>query len=91
MHTILGHFDFDIDFLPHFLGFSCLEHISCFTANFPKMCLMLNQFLWGHSSRYCDFSCSLKNFIYAIKIHNFSSFSLIIEISYYVFFQGADS
>ena len=29
------------------LGFSCLEHISYITANFPQMCLMLVQFLWG--------------------------------------------
>ena len=33
-----------------FLGFSCLEPISYITATFPQMCLMLNQFLWGHSS-----------------------------------------
>ena len=30
--------------------FKCLEHISFITANFPQMCLMLDQFLWGHSS-----------------------------------------
>ena len=24
------------------------------------MCLMLDQFLWGHSSRVCDISCSLQ-------------------------------
>ena len=36
-----------------FLGFSCY-----ITANFPQMCLMLEQFLWGHSSRVCDISCS---------------------------------
>ena len=40
------------------LGFSCLEHISYITANFPQMCLMLDQFLWGHSSCDCDISCS---------------------------------
>ena len=57
MHTILGHFDLDID-LVSFLGFSCLEHIiSYITANFPQMCLMLDQFLWGHSSHVCDISC----------------------------------
>ena len=27
------------------------------TANFPQMCLMLDQFIWGHSSRVCDISC----------------------------------
>ena len=35
----------------------CLEHISYITANCPEMCLMLDRFLWGHSSRYCDISC----------------------------------
>ena len=43
--------------LASFLGFSCLEHISYITANFPRMCLMLDQFLWGHSSRDCVISC----------------------------------
>ena len=43
--------------LASFLGFSCPEHISYITANFPQMCLMLDQFLWGHSSRVCDISC----------------------------------
>ena len=37
--------------------FLCLEHISYITANFPQMCLMLDQFLWGHSSHDCDISC----------------------------------
>ena len=38
--------------------FLCLEHnISYIIANFPQMCLMLDQFLWGHSSRVCDISC----------------------------------
>ena len=27
-----------------------LEHIFYITANFPQMCLMLDQFLWGHTS-----------------------------------------
>ena len=48
MHTILSHFDLDIDFL----GFSCY-----IIAIFPQMCLVLDQFLWGHSSRVCDISC----------------------------------
>ena len=39
--------------------FLCLEHISYITASFPQMCLMLDQFLWGHSSRDCDISCFL--------------------------------
>ena len=38
--------------LASFLGFSCY-----ITAFFPQMCLMLDQFLWGHSSRVCDISC----------------------------------
>ena len=56
MHIILGHFDLDIDFwlISRFL---CIEHISFITANFHQMCLMLDQFLWGHSSRDCDISC----------------------------------
>ena len=38
-------------------------------ANFPRMCLMLDQFLWGHSSRDCDISCSeyYGRFAYQIK------------------------
>ena len=38
--------------LASFLGFSCY-----IAANFPQMCLMLDQFLWGHLSRVCDISC----------------------------------
>ena len=38
--------------LASFLGFSC-----CITANFPQMCHMLDQFLWGHSSSVFDISC----------------------------------
>ena len=38
--------------LASFLGFSCY-----ITAYFLQMCLMLDQFLWGHSSRVCDISC----------------------------------
>ena len=38
--------------LASFLGFSCY-----ITDDFPQMCLMLDQFLWGHSSRVCDISC----------------------------------
>ena len=55
MHTILSHFDLDIDFWPHFYVFPCY-----ITANFLQMCLMLDQFLWGHSSRVCDISCFLQ-------------------------------
>ena len=55
MHTILGLFDLDIDL--SFLGFSYLEHIAFITNKFPQICLMLDQFLWEHSSRYCGISC----------------------------------
>ena len=64
MHTILGHFDFDI--VASFLGFSCLEHIISYitaTCNFPQMCLMLDQFLWGHLSHVCDISSFINNLI----------------------------
>ena len=34
--------------------------VSCYiTAIFPQMCLILDQFLWGHLSRVCDISCFL--------------------------------
>ena len=36
------------------------------------MCLMLDQFLWGHSSRDCDISC------YAILSYALSSFAIIL-------------
>ena len=36
--------------------FLCLEHISYITNDFPQMCLMLDQFLLGHSSCYCYMS-----------------------------------
>ena len=38
--------------LASFLAFSCY-----ITAIFPQMCLILDQFLWGHASRVCDISC----------------------------------
>ena len=41
--------------LSSFLGFSCY-----ITAIFPQMCLMLDHFLWGHSSRVCDISCFIR-------------------------------
>ena len=49
VHTILGHFDLNINFWPHLSGAYLLYY---------SMCLMLDQFLWGHSSRDCDISCS---------------------------------
>ena len=58
MHNILGILTVTLTSTP-FLGFSYLEHISFITNNLHQMCLMLDQFLWGHSSRYCDISCSI--------------------------------
>ena len=29
-------------------------------ASFPQLCLMPDQFLWGHMSRVCDISCFLQ-------------------------------
>ena len=37
--------------------FLYLGHIFFITNNFPQMCLVLDQFLCWHSSRYCDISC----------------------------------
>ena len=48
MHTILGHFDFNIDFWPHSRFFVSGAYLLYITANFPQMCPMLDQFLWGH-------------------------------------------
>ena len=50
--------------LASFLGFSCY-----ITAIFPQMCLMLDQFLWGHSSRVCDISC----FVFFSRWHEISN------------------
>ena len=79
VHTILGDFDLDIDFWPHFLGFSCLEHISYITASFPQMCLMLDQFLWGHLSRFCDISCYFKHgYILPLNLHTLTLLAIDI-------------
>ena len=58
-------------FVSSFLCFSYLEHNIIFfiTNNFPQMCLMLDQFFWGHPSGYCDISCCILrscqlNFLY---------------------------
>ena len=48
--------------LASFLGFSCY-----ITANFPQMCLMLDQFFWGHSSRVCDISCFFSKWTFSKK------------------------
>ena len=58
MHTIMGILTMTLTSTP-FLGFSYLEHISFIRNNLHQMCLMLDQFLWGHSSRYCGISCSI--------------------------------
>ena len=55
VHTIFGHFDIDIDF-----GFLFRKHISFITNNLPQISLNLDEFLFGHSSRYCDSSCLSK-------------------------------
>ena len=47
---------------------SCLEHVSYITANIPGMCLMLDQFLWGHSLRDCDISCFYSNHIVRLSV-----------------------
>ena len=52
-----------------------MKHISYITANFPQMCLMLDQFLWGHSSRDYDISClgdqkNLLNEMVLLSTHN---------------------
>ena len=41
----------------HWLLASFLVFLCYITAIFPQMCLILDQFLWGHSSRVCDISC----------------------------------
>ena len=38
-------------------AFSCLEHISYITNNFPQMCFMLDQLLWGHSRAFITLLC----------------------------------
>ena len=43
----------------HWLLASFLVFLCYITAIFPQMCLILDQFLWGHSSRVCDISCSI--------------------------------
>ena len=65
--------------LASFLGFSCY-----ITAIFPQMCLMLDQFLWGHSSRVCDSSCynsdNLLRFMKMVKyLPEFEYFCCILE------------
>ena len=39
------------------------------------MCLVLDQFLWGHSSRVCDISCSLDT--YSIDTDHYANFGIL--------------
>ena len=64
VHTILGHFELDIDFWPHFLVFRVWS-----ISPIPQMCLMLDEFLWEHSSRDCDISCSLSLCLLKVTIN----------------------
>ena len=57
VHTILGHFDLDIEFWSNFKVFGVWSISPKNKANFPQMCLMIDTFLWGYSSRVCDISC----------------------------------
>ena len=54
-----GAYHFESLWLWHLLLASFLGFLCYITAIFPQMCLMLDQFLWGHSSRVCDISCFL--------------------------------
>ena len=54
-----GAYHFELLWPWHWLLVSFLGFLCYITANFPQMCLMLDQFLWGHSSRVCDISCFL--------------------------------
>ena len=79
-----GAYHFEVLWLWHwllasFLGFSCY-----ITAIFPQMCLMLDQSLWGHSSRVCDISCSIPSW------HNDGFFFLLtIKNSIFKFKKGS--
>ena len=45
-----------------------ISNFSCYIiAIFPQMCLVLDQFLWGHSSRVCDISCFVLNLFYSLQ------------------------
>ena len=77
--------------LASFLGFLCY-----ITAYFPQMCLMLDQFLWGHSSRVCDISCWLE-FSYRCLYQNLRSmiiglflFDLILYVPSTIFQLNRD-
>ena len=58
--------------LASFLGFSCY-----IIAIFPQMCLVLDQFLWGHSSRVCDISC-FQRFLWSGSLYLFNRELLIL-------------
>ena len=48
------------------------------------MCLMLDQFLWGHSSRVCDIFC-LEMF-WVIQYSNFKFLRILLFYFFHVFF-----
>ena len=62
--------------LASFLVFSCY-----ITAVFPQMCLILDQFLWGHSSRVCDISCYfIFYFLFFNSFYNYYYLFLILPL-----------
>ena len=48
------------------------------------MCLMLDQFLWGHSSRVCDISC----FLWGRGLPSADIFRMIVFFVCFFFFAG---
>ena len=69
-----------------------ISSFSCYiTAIFPQMWLMLDQFLWGHSSHVCDISCYFIQFqihflfptwrVFMMMLHNITQWwSACLEI-----------
>ena len=68
-----------------FLGFSCY-----ITANFPQMCLMLDQFLWGHSSHVCDISCFFQ-ILYPVLKANKISYTIFHRMKSQMLLSGVHS
>ena len=62
MHTIWVTLTMTLtsDLISRFFISGAAEYISFITNNLPQMSHMQDQFLWGHSSRYCDISCKLR-------------------------------
>ena len=55
------------------------------------MCLMLDQFLWGHSSRVCDISCFCSksgHVAYQIKVEQGNTLNLHTPLTSGVGFKG---